>query len=68
MRKRFHPDANLPGCMMPDGGECCAGYQALVDDWRRAVAILKQIDEASFVEGTMHPAIIAAKEFVRGGK
>jgi hypothetical protein len=31
----FHPDSNLPGCMMPDGGECCAGYQALLADWRR---------------------------------
>ena len=31
----FHPDSNLPGCMMPDGGDCCAGYQALLADWRR---------------------------------
>jgi hypothetical protein len=31
----FHPDSNLPGCMMPDGGECCEGYQALLADWRR---------------------------------
>lgn len=31
----FHPDKNLPDCMMPDGGECCAGHLAVVEDWRR---------------------------------
>jgi hypothetical protein len=30
----FHPDSNLPECMMPDGGNCCAGYQALLAEWR----------------------------------
>jgi uncharacterized protein Yka (UPF0111/DUF47 family) len=35
---KFHPDNNLPGCMMPDGGKCCAGYQALLADWRRLQA------------------------------
>jgi len=27
----FHPCKSLPDCMMPDGGECCAGYVALYD-------------------------------------
>ena len=31
----FHPDQNLPGCMMPDGGECCAGHTAVVADWHK---------------------------------
>jgi hypothetical protein len=31
----FHPDSNLPGCMMPDGGECCAGHSAVVEDWHK---------------------------------
>lgn len=31
----FHPDKNLPYCMMPDGGECCAGHVALCEDWHR---------------------------------
>ena len=31
----FNPERNMPGCMMPDGGDCCEGYQALLADWRR---------------------------------
>lgn len=31
----FDPDKNLPGCMMPDGGECCASYAELYADWKR---------------------------------
>lgn len=31
----FHPDKNLPGCMMPDGGECCAGHAAVCEDWHK---------------------------------
>jgi hypothetical protein len=31
----FDPDKNLPGCMMPDGGECCEAYAALYADWKR---------------------------------
>lgn len=31
----FHPDQNLPGCMMPDGGDCCAGHAAVCNDWHR---------------------------------
>jgi len=31
----FHPDQNMPGCMMPDGGECCEGHAAVVTDWHK---------------------------------
>jgi len=31
-----HPDSILPDCMMPDGGECCAGYRALHKAWAAA--------------------------------
>lgn len=31
----FDPDKNLPGCMMPDGGECCEAYAELYSDWKR---------------------------------
>jgi len=31
----FHPNKALPGCMMPDGGDCCAGHAAVVDDWHK---------------------------------
>jgi hypothetical protein len=37
----FHPLNNLPGCMMPDGGECCAGYSALVSDWDRLSRLVR---------------------------
>jgi hypothetical protein len=40
----FHPNDNLPGCMMPDGGDCCEGHAAVVDDWhkqRRHIETLK---------------------------
>lgn len=32
---RFHPDQALPGCMLPDGGDCCSGHQAVCNDWHR---------------------------------
>ncbi|RPJ20098.1 MAG: hypothetical protein EHM33_29150 [Chloroflexi bacterium] len=35
----FHPDRTLPECMMPDGGDCCEGYQALLAEWRRITRI-----------------------------
>lgn len=35
MTEAFHPARNLPGCMMPDGGECCAGHVAVVEDWHK---------------------------------
>jgi len=31
----FHPDGNLPDCMMPDGGDCCAGHAAVCGDWHK---------------------------------
>jgi hypothetical protein len=31
----FHPDKNLPDCMMPDGGECCKGHAAVCEDWHK---------------------------------
>lgn len=37
----FQPLKNLPGCMLPDGGECCAGYIALADDWHKQHEALK---------------------------
>lgn len=36
----FHPDSNLPDCMMLDGGECCAGHAAVCKDWHWQVAEL----------------------------
>src|SRR4051812_5422254 len=46
MSDNFHPLKNLPSCMMPDGGECCAGYAAVVDDWhkqRREIERLRKV-------------------------
>lgn len=37
----FSPLKNLPGCMMPDGGECCAGYLALFEDWNKLREAMK---------------------------
>lgn len=31
--ERFHPDRSLPDCMMPDGGNCCAGHAAVCNEW-----------------------------------
>jgi hypothetical protein len=31
----FHPDKNMPGCMLPDGGNACLGYATLRDEWNR---------------------------------
>jgi hypothetical protein len=50
----FHPDSNLPDCMMPDGGQCCAGYQALLAEWRGSqidAMIAKQL-QRSIVRNT----------------
>jgi hypothetical protein len=47
----FHPDSNLPGCMMPDGGECCAGYQALLADWRRLRTQAAEVQDTYLVGG-----------------
>jgi hypothetical protein len=34
MKDDFHPGKCLPDCMMPDGGECCKGYVALLSEVR----------------------------------
>jgi hypothetical protein len=39
----FHPANHLPGCMMPDGGDCCAGHAAVVDDWHRQRREIEQL-------------------------
>lgn len=31
----FHPDRHMPGCMMPDGGDCCTGHADVVEDWHK---------------------------------
>lgn len=52
----FHPDSNLPGCMMPDGGDCCAGHAAVVEDWHKQ---RRQID-------TLVKALQGIAEFCSG--
>jgi hypothetical protein len=39
----FHPDQNLPDCMMPDGGECCSGHAAVCEDWHKQRATITQL-------------------------
>jgi hypothetical protein len=29
----YHPDSSMPGCMMPDGGDCCPAHAELVSEW-----------------------------------
>ena len=41
----FHPDQHLPGCMMPDGGECCAGYSALCVAWHMQRVRIEALEE-----------------------
>jgi hypothetical protein len=43
----FHPDSNLPDCMMPDGGECCAGHAALCDDWHKQRRRIRELESAA---------------------
>lgn len=38
LTRPFHPDNNLPDCMIPDGAEPCGAYTALLADWRRLKA------------------------------
>jgi hypothetical protein len=45
MSDEFHPDKNLPGCMMPDGGECCAGHTAVVEDWHKQRREIERLRE-----------------------
>ena len=42
----FHPDQHLPGCMMPDGGECCAGHAAVCEDWHAQRARIEALEAA----------------------
>jgi len=42
----FHPNSKLPDCMMPDGGDCCTGHAALVDDWRKLRSRIEQLEAA----------------------
>jgi len=42
----FHPDKNMPGCMMPDGGNACLGYATLRDEWNRQRWRIKAMEEA----------------------
>lgn len=42
----FHPDRNLPGCMMPDGGECCTGHAAVCEDWHKQNRRIEELTKA----------------------
>lgn len=52
----FDPDKNLPGCMMPDGGECCESYAALYADWKRLRALSRSEAPANrnWIEDATH--------------
>lgn len=43
MSEAFHPDRNLPDCMMPDGGECCTGHAAVCEDWHKQRATISSL-------------------------
>ncbi len=43
----FHPDSNLPGCMMPDGGECCTAYADLHCDWHQQRRRIRELEDAA---------------------
>ena len=42
----FHPDSHLPDCMMPDGGECCAGYATICEDWHKQRRRIEKLERA----------------------
>ena len=42
----FHPLQHLPGCMMPDGGDCCASYSDLCDDWHKQRRRIEALEAA----------------------
>ena len=42
----FHPDSNLPDCMMPDGGDCCAGHAAVCEDWHKQRQRIEALEAA----------------------
>jgi hypothetical protein len=54
----FHPDQNLPGCMMPDGGECCVGHAAVVEDWHRQ---RKEIDGLRMLAKSLSDALLTIR-------
>ncbi len=58
----FHPDNNLPGCMMPDGGDCCAGHAAVCEDWHkqsRVIDLMRAalVDAAQFIDSVKPDAV-----------
>lgn len=40
------PDSHLPDCMMPDGGECCAGYATICEDWHKQRRRIEKLERA----------------------
>jgi hypothetical protein len=42
----FHPDSNLPDCMMPDGGDCCAGHATVCEDWHKQRRRIEALEAA----------------------
>jgi hypothetical protein len=46
MKEPFHPDSNLPDCMMPDGGDCCAGHAAVCEDWHKQRRRIEALEAA----------------------
>ena len=42
----FHPNSHLPGCMMPDGGDCCTGYAAVYEDWHKKRRRIEALEAA----------------------
>lgn len=43
---KFHPDRNLPDCMLPDGGDCCKGHAAVCEDWHKQRRTIEEIVKA----------------------
>lgn len=39
----YNPDQDLPGCMLPDGGDACGSYQRLAQAYREALSKLDAI-------------------------
>ena len=42
----FHPDSNLPDCMIPDGDYCCPSHAAVCDDWHKQRARIEALEAA----------------------
>lgn len=47
----FHPDSNMPDCMMPDGGECCTAYADLHCDWHQQRRRIRELEDAAQCSG-----------------